>query len=682
MPVTETAATAAPDIALTDLGPLAWVLDEMRKAVGSATRALRRFVDDAGGLEPDQRSTADASQLRVARQQLHQAAGAMDMVGQVPPARILRAMEDAVQYCVQHPERCTDEAVMVLERASFGLLQYLEAVLQGKPVSPLSLFPQYQEVQVLGRQERVHPADLWPVEWRWLNPELPPARPLAYDAGVRPRFEQAVLKVIKTRDSGAARLLRDIGLGFASAQTDRQARIFWAVAAGFFDALSLGLCPNDVHVKRATSRILQQYTALVRGDPNVSERLAHDLLFFCAQAVAPVSTPAPALNAVRRGFGLEGWQPVDYDSSPFGRFDPAVLAQARKRIGSAKEAWSSVAGGDLVRMRSLADQFGQVADSLVRLHPPSTALARGLTQAAEATARSGTMPTTALAMEVATAVMYLEAAFEDLDPTDVRLTARTARLAERLQRVQDGEAPEPLEAWIEELYRSVSDRQTMGSVVGELRTALADLERSLDQFFRSPKDGSLLAAVPGQLAQMRGVLSVLGLDQAVPAVLRMRDTVEQLIAADVDVDQARAAGTFDKLGNNLGALGLLFDMLNYQPLLAKKLFVFDEVEGELKPIMGRAAAVHHADLSVPGPSSAVDKDRADTQGERQAGDLLRTPEAPAGSPRRDDEALAFEATSFAAPEFQPTQIGLPGASGFGDLEQAGFLLPPVAPDAS
>ena len=86
MPVTETAATAAPDIALTDLGPLAWVLDEMRKAVGSATRALRRFVDDAGGLAPEQRSTADASQLRVARQQLHQAAGAMDMVGQVPPA--------------------------------------------------------------------------------------------------------------------------------------------------------------------------------------------------------------------------------------------------------------------------------------------------------------------------------------------------------------------------------------------------------------------------------------------------------------------------------------------------------------------------------------------------------------------------------------------------------------------
>jgi chemotaxis protein histidine kinase CheA len=48
------------------------------------------------------------------------------------------------------------------------------------------------------------------------------------------------------------------------------------------------------------------------------------------------------------------------------------------------------------------------------------------------------------------------------------------------------------------------------------------------------------------------------------------------------------AGTFDRLGNNLGALGLLIDMLNYQPALAKKLFVFDPELGELRPVMGRA----------------------------------------------------------------------------------------------
>ena len=142
---------------------------------------------------------------------------------------------------------------------------------------------------------------------------------------------------------------------------------------------------------------------------------------------------------------------------------------------------------------------------------------------------------------------------------------------------------------MEELYRRVSDRQTMGSVVGELRGTLGELEKLLDQFFRDPQDKTPLRAAPGHLSQMRGVLSVLGLEQAAQAVLRMRESVEEIIVTEIEEEHARAAGTFDKLGNNLGALGFLIDMLNYQPTLAKKLFVYDDSTGELRPLMGRAA---------------------------------------------------------------------------------------------
>ena len=135
---------------------------------------------------------------------------------------------------------------------------------------------------------------------------------------------------------------------------------------------------------------------------------------------------------------------------------------------------------------------------------------------------------------------------------------------------------------MEELYRRVSDRQTMGSVVGELRGTLGELEKLLDQFFRNPQDKAPLRDAPGHLSQMRGVLSVLGLDQAAQAVLRMRESVEEIIVTEIDEERARAAGTFDKLGNNLGALGFLIDMLNYQPALAKKLFVYDDSTGELR----------------------------------------------------------------------------------------------------
>jgi chemosensory pili system protein ChpA (sensor histidine kinase/response regulator) len=588
------------DLTGSDLGPLAWVLDELRKSLESAAKALKRFVREAEAARGSDLAALDASQLRIARQQLHQAVGALEMVGLAEPALVLRAMEAAVQKFVQQPEQCSQHAAAKIERASFALTEYLEGVLAGKPVSAVSLFPQYRDIQALVRADRIHPADLWSYEWRWLEPELAvTAQARNYDDDARAIMDQWVLQFMKGQAPLASRHLKDVSLGFAAKQTDRQPKIFWKIAAGFFEAVAHDLLVSDVYLKRAASRILLQYAALSKGDPAISERLAQDLLFFCAQAISS-SAQTPALAAVRLSYGLARFKPVDYDLVQFGRFDPALLAQARKRIVSAKEAWSSLAGGDSTKFKAVTDQFSLVTDSLLKLHPPSEPLAQALTRAIDTTVRSAQPPPIELAMEVATSVLYLEAAFADLDPNDPRLTLRTANLAERLEGVRAGGEPQPLEVWMEELYRRVSDKQTMGSVVGELRVSLGDLENSLDLFFRNPQDKTVLQAVPMQLSQMRGVLSVLGLDQASHAVLRMRESVEQLFVTEIDDQKVRAAGTFERLGSNLGALSFLIDMLNYQPVLAKKLFVYDEEKGELKPLMGRASSAPSTAEPLPG----------------------------------------------------------------------------------
>ena len=84
------------ELAMNDLGPLAWVLDELRKSLDSATKALRRFVRDAELARGSELATLDASQLRIARQQLHQAVGALEMVGLGAPAKILRDRKSVV----------------------------------------------------------------------------------------------------------------------------------------------------------------------------------------------------------------------------------------------------------------------------------------------------------------------------------------------------------------------------------------------------------------------------------------------------------------------------------------------------------------------------------------------------------------------------------------------------------
>ncbi len=578
------------DLAANDLGPLAWVLDELRKSLDAASAALRRFVRDANLARGSDMASVDDGHLRIARQQLHQAVGALEMVGMGAPAHMLRGMEAAVQKFVERPELCSEAASAKIERAGFALTEFLEGLLLGKPVTAVALFPQYRDVQELAGADRIHPADLWALDWRWTEPATPPVtQTLVYDPAVRSRMDHGVLSVVKSGDGKAARDLVTLSLGLAASQTARQPRIFWKIAGGYFEALAQGLLPIDLYVKRAASRILMQYASLAKGESTVSDRLAQDLVFFCSQAVPARATDAPALTAVRLAWSLARFKPVDYQVSHFGRFDPLLLAQARKRIGTAKETWSALSGGDANKIKPVGEQFHLVTDSLIKLHPPSTPLAEALKAAIDAVVRSARAPGAELAMEVATAILYLEAAFEDLDPTDAQLATRTARLAERLDGVRQGGQAQPLETWMEELYRRVSDRQTMGSVVGELRATLGELEKLLDNFFRNPQDKGPLRDAPNHLSQMRGVLSVLGLDQASQAVLRMREAVEEMLIDEVDEEKARAAGTFDKLGNNLGALGFLIDMLNYQPALAKKLFVYDDHTGELKPLMGRAA---------------------------------------------------------------------------------------------
>ena len=475
------------DLATNDLGPLAWVLDELRKSLDSASAALRRFVRDTGLARGSDMASVDAGQLRIARQQLHQAVGALEMVGLGAPAHILRSMEAAVQKFIERPELCNEASAAKVERAGFALTEYLEGVLLGKPASAVALFPQYRDVQELAGADRIHPADLWALEWRWNEPQTPAvAEALVYDQAVRSRMDQAVLRLVKTGDAGSARELAKVSLvaGGHPVRTPAQdfledlRRLFRGHGARLVAARSL--CEAGGFARAAAVRVAGQGRTRRVRPAGAGPRFLLLAGGSCQRCRCARRSRLCAWPGAWRDSRRSTTRPAQY-----GRFDPVLLAQARKRIVVAKETWSSLSGGDANKIKGVADQFQLVSDSLLKLHPPSAPLAQALNKVIETVVRSARAPGAELAMEVATAVLYLEAAFEDLDPADAQLAARTARLAERLDTVRQGGQPEALEPWMEELYRRVSDRQTMGSVVGELRGTLGELEKLLDQFFRN-----------------------------------------------------------------------------------------------------------------------------------------------------------------------------------------------------
>jgi chemosensory pili system protein ChpA (sensor histidine kinase/response regulator) len=478
---------------------------------------------------------------------------------------------------------------------AFGLLDYLSRLLARRSVSPLMLFPQYRDVLQVAEADRVHPADLWQADFQWRElPQEASLKPRNADDEARGVIEAQVLALMRDPGRPAGRmsdLCAELAAG-ARARAQPQEATLWQLAAAVFEAQAGGLLAADVYSKRMASRLLAQLRASARGGGAMapSDRLAQDLLFFCARAREPEAGRAPRLAAVRHAWRLgsgEAAVALDYEQPRLGRFDPALIAQARKRVAALKDAWSAVAAGELHRLQPLVDQIHLVGESLQKLFPGGQALARTLEATAAQVVTAAAPPTPALAMEVATATLFLDASLEDGELDQPELAERMVHLAGRIDALRNGAEPRPLEVWMETLYRRVSDRQTMGSVVSELRSSLSEVEKHVDQYFRNPAERAVLIPVPEQLRAMRGVLSVLGMDHAAQATLHMRDMIDQLAQTDVDAELAIGAGTFDRLAENLGALSFLIDMLSVQPELARSLFRFDAASGSLTALMGR-----------------------------------------------------------------------------------------------
>ncbi len=192
-----------------DLSSIAWVHEELRRSLEAAHKSLRRFLKDAEAVTGSDIDSVDPGVLRTARSQIHQGVGALELVGLPAAAIVLRASETAIQRSIAKPQSLTPELVADVEHASFGLLDYLSRLLAGKQVSSLSLFPAYRAVQEAVEAERVHPADLWALDWRWRevasDPDVSPA-PGRRD---RPRRVRRPSPVADARHASAHRHRQD-----------------------------------------------------------------------------------------------------------------------------------------------------------------------------------------------------------------------------------------------------------------------------------------------------------------------------------------------------------------------------------------------------------------------------------------------------------------------------------------
>src|SRR6185436_2006829 len=190
-----------------DLSALAWVQEELRRTLDQAHKSLRRHLreqEQRTGTEAEAEPQAATAVIQ-ARTLVHQGVGALQMIGLPAPARVLSASEQALIKLADRAIPFDNAAIEAIERSSFALLDFLRRELANKPVSALTLFPQYKAVLALAKADRIHPADLWEAEDR--SDPVPSwdsgFAPLEPDQEVHAEIARAMLKTLRSGDGAS-----------------------------------------------------------------------------------------------------------------------------------------------------------------------------------------------------------------------------------------------------------------------------------------------------------------------------------------------------------------------------------------------------------------------------------------------------------------------------------------------
>jgi len=581
-----------------DIGPLSWVMGEVREAITNAGKMLT----DALAQDTETRPTT----LLHAKSYLHQAHGALQIVDIDGVSIVTETIEELLERLQSGQLEMTQANVEVIVDAFHAVLRYLEDLLSGAPHQPVRLFPYYRALLELKGAERIHPADLFfpSLSAKEQIPELAvssKAVAVSY-TGLRQRFEKLLLTVLTSKDKDQQKLatqsMHDLIAEIENGQTNSQAKAFWVVMRAFVEAVGHGAIDNQQYVKQIFGRINLQIRRLVEGVSTIPERLLRDALFFLAQ----VESPSPFVTRVRKAYQLDDKVPVDYDKKNYGQITAGALTAAKEQLSAVKNFWGRIANGETGLAEKFSQKMTDLADTGAGLNAPALAkLLRELNGIARHVAHSP--DGSKLGIELATSLLFVEHALDHVTRLPANFADRAEEITTRLLSVVSGETPQTQASWMGEISREAQQRQTMGVLVGEMQSSLRHIEKVLDEYFRNPADKETLKPIDGNLHQIGGALAMLDQDDAMLAVDHTRQMISKFSAEDA-ADPIAQAAAHENVAQNIGALSFFIETLQSQPETAKKKFNFDQEAGLFRSNLLEAQAskelLPSADILLPG----------------------------------------------------------------------------------
>ncbi|WP_042887528.1 Hpt domain-containing protein [Cupriavidus necator] len=546
-----------------DLSGLAWLAPSLRSALEDAATELGHYVDEVRQA-PEALGARDTTSLRLAGQHLHQAAGAVHIIGlrgTDPYCQALRRLLDAIDAGTV---AAGPEALAVFRAGVQALAEYVDDLMAGDDEAPLRLFQPYAGVLGLLAEERVHPADLWLDELQMLPGMLLPAKSPTAVTRARQQFEAALLKALRLPMACAdGALLREAWLPLHAAldavrtneqearrATDHPDRDVWHVLGLAFAVLAHGLLPSDLLAKRFAGRVnllLRQY---LQGQVRVPQALLNDAMFLLvctglAEIHAQDDAAVVALHAdiarTLEAFRLDAAHAVadaDFRLRYYGWLDPIdtrnlqqAAAGVERAAGADQAAWE-------IALAALAEAALPLAQPALQ-----RCLAQAVTQGWER-ARGEALGATGLALFLSRALaLPWRVHGQSAHPAAARFAAQCDALADCLA---DPGALAP--AWLARMVEEARAQALRSEAVAQLRAQLDSGESWLDSYDRN----AARADAAGHLRDAREAFAALG---ATLSQLQGSAALPEALAADA----AQAAAAVQSVNARLAEPGDLAD---------------------------------------------------------------------------------------------------------------------------
>lgn len=539
-----------------DLGPLTWVKGEIDQALERAGEALERFLE-----------SGDTTQLRFCRTHVHQVHGALDIVGLNGVTALTEGLEEVLLGLEEGTLAGGETAPALVREAIGALAQYLDDLMAGEPHQPLRMLPICSRLAEVRGLPPVHPGDLFypdlslrPPKSSVVPPALPPEQMKQVLRKQRMRFQKGLLKWLtrpEQREAGKAAMAEALA-AIEALQPTAGARSFWWVSQAFLEALDDPAISADQLARQLCARIDLQIRRLLEGSGNLAERVMREALYYVARSDG---APDSLIAQAQQIYELPSQLPDVAAVQALPKSQEQALRRLREVLAGIEEVWNKYCAGSPASLNTFCDQARVCAQitgdlgqtDLKRLGQALAAIAGWLQEDASRFSD-------AVAMEVATTILLLQNAHENFRHLGGDFAQQVDLMVDRIHACIAGR-PAALRdvPLLDEMTRRAQEKLLIAQVGREIQSNLAQIEQTLDAFFRAPDKGFGMTQLEAPLKQISGALAMLGHFSAVNSLRATVSHIERFAAPDYEPKET----DFQQVADELSLLGFFIDSLQH-----------------------------------------------------------------------------------------------------------------------